>query len=131
MRSTAAADGEGMSSVESGRRTFHGDIVPDRIWMRGIPWDRVDVERDKIVLRPWLRPRRAIDRAAVDAVGFQQIKIPFMNGTDVRFLREEQDVVPVVFHPLKLERFREALEDLGWPVSDCKPVPPRGYWRGR
>jgi hypothetical protein len=56
------------------QRTFHGTLVP-RVWIRGFFWDRVDVERDQLVLRPWLRRRRVINRDSLDAVGFEPVML--------------------------------------------------------
>src|SRR5437879_1214932 len=47
------------ASRRADQQTFHGMIVP-RAWIRGVFWDRVDVDRDQITLRPWLRRRRIV-----------------------------------------------------------------------
>jgi hypothetical protein len=118
------------ASRRADQLTFHGMIVP-RAWIRGVFWDRVEVDRDQITLRPWLRRRRVVNRDSVDAVGFEPIKLPLMWKTNIRFLRGGQDVVPVLFTPGFKQRFRQALEDLGWPVVDLAPMPLRNFLRGR
>jgi hypothetical protein len=125
MRAPAGADDVTMSGV-----TFHGSIV-SRAWVRGAFWDRVDVDRERITLRPWLRRRRVIDRSAIDAIGFEPVMVPLMWNTNVRFLRDGQDVVPLLFTPSSQQRFRHALSDLGWPVEDLAPMPWRSVLRGR
>src|SRR5438477_11569587 len=78
------------------QRTFNGMIVP-RAWIRGVFWDRVDVDRHQITLRPWLRRPRVVFRDSIDAVGFEPIMLPLMWKTNIRFLRDGQDVVPLLF----------------------------------
>src|SRR5947207_1774284 len=118
------------SSMQADHKTFHGMLVP-RVWIRGFFWDRVDVQRDQIVLRPWLRRRRVVNRDSVDTVGFEPVMLPLMWKTNIRFLRDGQDVVPLLFAPGFKRRFRQALEDLGWPVVDLAPMPLRSFLRGR
>ena len=106
-------------------------MLVSRAWIRGLFWDRVDVGPDEIMLRPWLRRRRVVDRGSVDAVGFEPVMLPLMWNTNVRFLRDGQDVVPLLFTPGSMQGFRQALVDLGWPVVDLAPMPLRSFLRGR
>jgi hypothetical protein len=126
-RCVEAADDVTMSSD---RQTFHGMLVP-RVWIRGFFWDRVDIDRDQITLRPWLRRRRVVERSSLDAVGFEPVMLPLMWATNVRFLRTGHDVVPLLFTPTFQQRFRKALDDLGWPIVDLAPMPLRSFLRGR
>jgi hypothetical protein len=113
------------------RQSFHGAIVP-RVWINGFFWDRVDVDADQIVLRPWLRRRGVVDRDSVDMVGFEPVALlPFVLKSNVRFLCDGRDVVPRLFTPIFKRRFRQAIEDLGWPVADLAPMSLRSYVRGR
>jgi hypothetical protein len=136
MRASTHADDVNMSaavrkcSVRADRQTFHGTLVP-RAWIRGVFWDRVDVERDQITLRPWLRRQRVVNRDSIDSIGFEPLMLPLVWSTSVRFLRDEQDVVPLLFTPDFRRRFRRALEDCGWPVVDLAPMPLRNFLRGR
>ena len=125
MRALADADDLTMSRV-----TFHGSIV-SRAWIRGVFWDRVDVDRERITFRPWLRRRRVVERESVDTVGFEPVMLPLMWSTNVRFLLDGQDVVPVLFTPASQQRFRQVLRDLDWPVRDMAAMPLRSFLRGR
>lgn len=125
MRALADADDVTMSSL-----TFHGSIV-SRAWVRGAFWDRVDVDRERITLRPWLRRRRVVERDSVDTVGFEPVMLPLMWSTNVRFQREGRDVVPLLFTPTSQQRFRQTLRDLNWPVVDMAAMPLRSFLRGQ
>jgi hypothetical protein len=127
VRCDGAADDVTMTSD---RQTFHGMLVP-RVWIRGFFWDRVDIDRTQITLRPWLRRRRVVERASIDAVGFEPVMLALMWATNVRFLSAGHDVVPLLFTPTSQQRFRRALDDLGWPVVDLAPMPLRSFLRGR
>lgn len=72
------------ASSRADQQTFHGMLVP-RAGIRGVFWDRVDIDGDQITLRPWLRRRRAVNRDSIDAVGFEPITLPLMWQTSVRF----------------------------------------------
>lgn len=115
---------------ETGARRFRGSIV-SRAWIRGVFWDRVDVDHHRIVLRAWLRRVRVIEREDVDAVGFQDVTLPLMWTWHVRFLRSGHDVVPLLFTPAAKQRFRHALEDLDWPTVDLAPMSVHEFIRGR
>jgi hypothetical protein len=119
------------ASMKGQRHSFHGSIV-SRVWIHGAFWDRVDVDADEIVLRPWLRRRRVIDRHSVDTVGFEPVMfLPFVWKTNVRFLRDGQDVVPKLFTPARKRGFRRVLHELRWPVVDLLPMSNQSFIRGR
>jgi hypothetical protein len=110
--------------------SFHGGIA-SRTWIHVSFWDRVDVSADRIVLRPWLRRQRVVDRASIDTIGFEPVMLPLMWKSNIRFLRDGRDVLALMFTPAFKGRFRRALEDLGWPVVDLAPMSLRSVLRGR
>jgi hypothetical protein len=66
------------------QQTFHGMVVP-RAWTKGVFWDRVDIDRNRVTFRPWLRRQRVVNRDAVDAVGFEPIMLPLVWSTTCGF----------------------------------------------
>lgn len=71
------------------------------------------MNRDQITLPPWPPRRRVVNRDSTDTVGFESVMLPLMWTTNIRFLRDGRDAVPLLFTPCFKQRFRQALEDRG------------------
>jgi hypothetical protein len=96
---------------------FYGAIVSSP-WVRGSFWDRVDVSRESIHLRPWMRTNILLDRARVEYVGFEKDWRPLTWATNVRFHLVGGGTATKIFVPARTRALRDAIEELGWPTQD-------------
>jgi hypothetical protein len=103
---------------------FHGAIVASPS-IRGSFWDRVDVSREHIHLRPWLRKNIVVDRDLADSIEYEQDRGPFTWATNVYFRFSDGTYSPKLFVPARPQKLRNALGELGWPVKDR---PTRRSW---
>jgi hypothetical protein len=92
-------------------------------WGRGAFWNRLDADETVIVFRTLLSGATRVERAAVDRVEFERIRLlPFRWETNVRLRTTSGQRVPIRFVPFRPNRLRRSLETLGWPVADVETV---------
>ena len=103
-------------------RSFHGSLVIST-WLSGAWWDTVAICRDRLVLRPWARPRTELSRSDLAVVEFE----PFgwnpvlWKTASVYFRLTDGSRAPRSFNPIRLQAFRAALGDLEWLMRDLPP----------
>lgn len=96
---------------------FYGALVATP-WARWSFWDRVDVSRERIHMRPSMRRHIVLDRAQVAFIEFEKDWRPLTWATNVRFHLVGGATAPKVFVPFRTNELRKTLEALGWPTRD-------------
>jgi hypothetical protein len=95
---------------------FRGSIVSSFV-SRGWPGNALDVERDRLTLRPLLLEPIVVHRGDAQAVEFRRQRLPFMSSTFI-VVRLQHGYLPQMFVALRSGRVRRALGKLGWDVED-------------
>jgi hypothetical protein len=107
---------------------FRGSLVSSP-WINGVWWDAVDIDEERIVLRPWLRRNITLDRSIIDHVEITRVRVPFNWSTYVSFHHVDGTTAAKIFTPWQRRKFRAALIELGWIVVDKGGCPGSIGWR--
>ena len=119
-----------MTSPSPKSEVFRGSLTASP-WTRGWFWDRVEVSVHTIVLRPWMRSVVKLERAHIDCIEFERVRLPLWLVTNVRFRRTDGSMAPKIFVPVRTRRFRLALDACGWPTADAPALSPSGLAKRR
>jgi hypothetical protein len=92
-------------------------------WGRRAFWNHLDVDATAIVFRTLLSGSTRFERADVDRVEFERVRVlPFRWETNVRLRLPSGQRLLITFVPFRPTRVRRALEHYGWPVADAETV---------
>ena len=83
----------------------------------GWPADVLDIESDRLVLRPFLRDSVTVQRRQVRGVEFRRQRLPFMWRTFIA-VRLDAGYLPSMFIAWRKSKVRDELVKLGWNVED-------------
>jgi hypothetical protein len=111
-------------------RRFHGAVVSSR-WTQGTLLDHLDVDEERISLRPWLRHSVILERGSIETVEFERVRLPLVWRTNVLFRHKDGSHAPKLFAAFRVNRLTQALMDLGWPVVELPPRTLNRMWRKR
>jgi hypothetical protein len=101
---------------------FRGSVQSSD-WTHGAFWHRLDLDDEALVLGTALDGETRIDRAAVDRIEFERIRLPPFNWrTNVHVRLATGQRWPARFVPFGPGRLRRAFGLLGWPVVDVETV---------
>lgn len=122
-----ASHGEACSAPE--QRGWRQDVerfrgsVQSSDWTRGAFWHHLDVDESVLVVWTVLEGETRIDRATVDRIEFEGIRLPpLVWKTNLRVRLARGQPWPARFVPFRPRQLRRALERLGWPVVDAETV---------
>jgi hypothetical protein len=100
--------------------SFRGTLLSSSM-VHKPPFDHVEVTARAITLRPlWGEPLR-IERADIEAIEFERVRLPLNWTTPIYFVLRNGSRTPKFFVTLRTRSFRSSLEDLGWPTRDRTP----------